>query len=360
MGSVGIVRKMVMHGYVCHGVMVGDESVRCVGVVCAVWPWCVVAVRDRGAHGGVVWLCAPCVASYACSTSCVRGCDSCAVRGCELRLWPWGARRRPPGVSPLPLPPARGPPRTVLERLCESGGKLVYVFCYSLLVKCENCGCIFAGRKRKFCSGQCREAFHNRDWRSKRPPRQREGDYVRGVPRSKQCSSCSKPFSPNSSRQKYCSRECRPRPIKKPVMTKQCPECETVFKTSRDRQTCSNRCAMRRRYREKPQVVAQKVRAWEVANRDSHRIRQAERCDRRRRAIVGSVSTRDWKRALRRAQGRCAYCQCRSTRLTIDHVVPISRGGRHTIGNVIPACPRCNYQKKNKTVMEWRIWKESR
>ncbi|MBL10073.1 MAG: HNH endonuclease [Acidiferrobacteraceae bacterium] len=46
--------------------------------------------------------------------------------------------------------------------------------------------------------------------------------------------------------------------------------------------------------------------------------------------------------------GLCHYCGDRFSRdqLTMDHVVPISRGGKSTKGNVVPACKDCNNQKK--------------
>jgi 5-methylcytosine-specific restriction endonuclease McrA len=38
----------------------------------------------------------------------------------------------------------------------------------------------------------------------------------------------------------------------------------------------------------------------------------------------------------------------------MDHVVPLSRGGRTTKGNVTPVCKTCNTAKKQKLLMEWR------
>jgi 5-methylcytosine-specific restriction enzyme A len=60
-----------------------------------------------------------------------------------------------------------------------------------------------------------------------------------------------------------------------------------------------------------------------------------------------------WKRCL--AKGICHYCK-RSTlpkELTMDHIVPVSRGGRSTKGNVVPACKECNNNKKQLLPMEW-------
>jgi 5-methylcytosine-specific restriction endonuclease McrA len=40
----------------------------------------------------------------------------------------------------------------------------------------------------------------------------------------------------------------------------------------------------------------------------------------------------------------------------MDHVVPISRGGRTTKGNVVPACKTCNTAKKQLLPMEWEAY----
>lgn len=54
------------------------------------------------------------------------------------------------------------------------------------------------------------------------------------------------------------------------------------------------------------------------------------------------------------AQGVCHYCGERvgSEALTMDHVVPVARGGRSTRGNVVPACKRCNSEKRCLTPAE--------
>jgi len=48
----------------------------------------------------------------------------------------------------------------------------------------------------------------------------------------------------------------------------------------------------------------------------------------------------------------CAYCGSDSS-LQLEHVVPISRGGTHAIGNIIPACAKCNASKHANEVHSW-------
>ena len=59
-----------------------------------------------------------------------------------------------------------------------------------------------------------------------------------------------------------------------------------------------------------------------------------------------------WKR--RRSAGVCHYCgrQVGARALTMDHVVPLSRGGRSNKGNLVPACKECNNKKKYHLAFE--------
>ncbi|MBF0100863.1 MAG: HNH endonuclease [Desulfobacterales bacterium] len=69
--------------------------------------------------------------------------------------------------------------------------------------------------------------------------------------------------------------------------------------------------------------------------------------------------TQWWKRQL--AKGICHYCNQSfpSQLLTMDHIVPLARGGKSTKGNVVPCCKNCNNQKKQKLLMEWDQYRNS-
>ncbi|MDH3997275.1 MAG: HNH endonuclease [Desulfuromonadales bacterium] len=55
------------------------------------------------------------------------------------------------------------------------------------------------------------------------------------------------------------------------------------------------------------------------------------------------------------ASGICHYCeqQFKPAALTLDHVLPLVRGGRSTKGNCVPACKECNSRKKDMLPTEW-------
>jgi 5-methylcytosine-specific restriction endonuclease McrA len=57
--------------------------------------------------------------------------------------------------------------------------------------------------------------------------------------------------------------------------------------------------------------------------------------------------------ALGEAWGGCAYCGVTGGALQRDCVLALSRGGRYTLGNVVPACRACNTSKCNDEVTGW-------
>ena len=56
----------------------------------------------------------------------------------------------------------------------------------------------------------------------------------------------------------------------------------------------------------------------------------------------------------------CAYCdrELRFVEMTADHVIPLSRGGRDEIGNVVTACAPCNREKGNMTGDEFAVYRD--
>ena len=78
----------------------------------------------------------------------------------------------------------------------------------------------------------------------------------------------------------------------------------------------------------------------------------------RERAKARELRQTEWWRQLLQ-RGVCHYCgkQVGADQLTMDHVIPVARGGRSTRGNIVPACPACNKSKKAQTPAE-RILEE--
>jgi 5-methylcytosine-specific restriction endonuclease McrA len=89
-----------------------------------------------------------------------------------------------------------------------------------------------------------------------------------------------------------------------------------------------------------------------VAVNRSRRARVARRRRRRIDAVVHDLTEVQWV-ALKDAWQGCAYCGATDRPLQRDCVLPISRGGRYTLGNVVPACGSCNASKCNDEVTGW-------
>ena len=68
--------------------------------------------------------------------------------------------------------------------------------------------------------------------------------------------------------------------------------------------------------------------------------------------------SRWWQNRL--ARGICHYCggTFPPDQLTMDHLVPVTRGGKSTPGNVVPACRDCNSRKKYLLPIEWEEYLE--
>lgn len=90
---------------------------------------------------------------------------------------------------------------------------------------------------------------------------------------------------------------------------------------------------------------------WRAKNPE----RARENVRRRRKRIGGGkhhLRDGEWRALLNLYGHRCAYCLKRK-RLEQDHVHPLSRGGLHNVGNVVPACVGCNRSKGTKLLSEW-------
>ncbi|BBX32628.1 HNH endonuclease [Mycolicibacterium mageritense] len=84
----------------------------------------------------------------------------------------------------------------------------------------------------------------------------------------------------------------------------------------------------------------------------TRRARAARKRKRRMDSVVNDLTDEQWA-AIKDAWDGCAYCGATGTALQRDCVMAISRGGRYTIDNVVPACASCNASKCNDEVTGW-------
>lgn len=62
------------------------------------------------------------------------------------------------------------------------------------------------------------------------------------------------------------------------------------------------------------------------------------------------VEVRDWEEMVFLCDDICIVPGCKGSPVTQDHVVPMSRGGRHEITNLQPLCQSCNSSKHTRTI----------
>ena len=84
----------------------------------------------------------------------------------------------------------------------------------------------------------------------------------------------------------------------------------------------------------------------------TRRARAARRRQRRMARVEHDLTDEQWV-GLQAVWGGCAYCGATDRALQRDCVLPISRGGRYTLDNVVPACLACNTSKCNDEVTGW-------
>lgn len=106
--------------------------------------------------------------------------------------------------------------------------------------------------------------------------------------------------------------------------------------------------AYSRQWREANSVhVKESKGEWDRANLDRGRVYQANR---RARKLNngGSFTDLEWAALCEKHRNRCLRCGV-GGRLTVDHVIPLSKGGGSDIGNLQPLCFSCNASKRDKS-----------
>jgi 5-methylcytosine-specific restriction endonuclease McrA len=213
--------------------------------------------------------------------------------------------------------------------------------------------------------------------------REAPGDPFRGLRRSDRgtwptglCARCGRAFARSQESHVYCSARCRSASSvarrREPAPLVHCDRCGAEFTRKRlNGRYCSRRCresaGNMRAYRNDPERARQRwrdwyrknrenviayVREWKQANPDRRSIYER----RRRAARFGGSGTHSIDEVLALFEAyewRCAYCGS-GEELTIDHRVPLSRGGGDSIENLIPACGSCNSSKHDRPELSFR------
>ena len=138
------------------------------------------------------------------------------------------------------------------------------------------------------------------------------------------------------------------------VLAARRPRMRESWRASYARNREARKRAARERYARNRERAAKTSRAWWRANRDRARLYRTERQARKRGALVNDFNVAQWHALVESFGQCCAYCG-EQGKLTLDHVVPLSRGGDHTLTNILPACSTCNSRKRDLTALEFLL-----
>lgn len=147
-----------------------------------------------------------------------------------------------------------------------------------------------------------------------------------------------------------------------------CKDCEKA-RNKEPKRAEQNRKANRVYITKNPELQKARQADWYSRNKSEHaaygreyrertieqsRAREANiaqrRRARRRENGVLSVSSKDILALLSQPCLACGTCES----ITIEHLVPLARGGRHSIGNLAPLCQSCNSSKGSMLWVEWK------
>jgi hypothetical protein len=218
---------------------------------------------------------------------------------------------------------------------------------------CAECGKLLWGGQTSLPAGQrtcldCRRA-RTAAKVAARPPRRPK--------RRSACARCGNTFVPVKAKQTYCSKSCaarsRPPRLKRAKATPEvtlckvhfitCVHCGKLFTTRRRRRICSTACRKARqaqRYYTNPKY------------RDG--ILHSGHARRAHKLGLDADHTINLSYIIKRDRGRCGICHkpVRAKRgrrgPSIDHIIPLSIGGTHTLDNVQLAHLACNWSKNNR------------
>lgn len=163
----------------------------------------------------------------------------------------------------------------------------------------------------------------------------------------KACGWCGAAFL-GSPRRRYCSAKCK----RAPWATAHRSEMLAYWRERYRRNRSKEAERGRRRYLADRERALAYARAWAQRNPHAKRAKDVRRRA-RERGVEGSWTGHDWDLVLERYSRRCYYCGVAGA-LTVDHRIPLVRGGRNEVGNLVPACKPCNSRKGTRDELEFR------
>lgn len=123
---------------------------------------------------------------------------------------------------------------------------------------------------------------------------------------------------------------------------------------------CEAKKAYSRKYQQDNIVkVIKRIAEWERRNPEKKKA-YSENRRAQKKIGGGKISAQDIKTQYLIQGGLCYWCERPvNENYHLDHLIPLSRGGLHSVNNIVISCPKCNVTKNNKTPEEFRKFKET-
>lgn len=106
---------------------------------------------------------------------------------------------------------------------------------------------------------------------------------------------------------------------------------------------------MRQNYHENKEERAEQSKQYRKENPEKMRIQSIRRRARKNNA-EGSFTAQEWLDLCNKYGNKCLVPGCENINLTVDHVIPLIKGGSDWITNIQPLCHSCNSSKGTKTI----------
>ena len=207
---------------------------------------------------------------------------------------------------------------------------------------CEICGIVFEQRashakryKHHYCSKKCMGIANHKEqlWQSHN------------------CLVCGKPIEAKGGHyRKYCSMACNG--VRKRVdgaLWRNPEHIKAYMRRYELEHKEELNAKARERVKANPEIYRAIKRRWDKAHPDVKAMLNYKRYEIK---SEGKVTGEDWKYIKEKYDYQCPRCLKREPeiKLSIDHIIPLSKGGKHTKDNIQPLCRRCNCSKNAKTV----------
>lgn len=101
-----------------------------------------------------------------------------------------------------------------------------------------------------------------------------------------------------------------------------------------------------------PEHFRKMQKAWAAAHPDKIRARGEKRRAQKYGNEATPLTRKEWEFIKATYDYRCVYCGKKPKQLTQDHLTPLSKGGRHVLTNIVPACRSCNSRKGDRAPLK--------